>query len=123
MIFYIVFMIVCCILVIDFVDVFLFELVCCEVLVWEIYKILCDVGFFYFVNYGVVFLLVEQQFDWVWCFFVLFQVSKLVIDMWYFLFGYGYECMGVQVFDEGLFVDLKEGFQFGFDIVFDYLYV
>jgi isopenicillin N synthase-like dioxygenase len=109
--------------VIDFADAFSPELARREALAWEIHKISRDVGFFYLVNHGVAPALVEGQFDWARRFFALPQASKSAIDMRRSPSGYGYERMGAQALDEGSPADLKEGFQFGFDIAPDHLYV
>jgi len=109
--------------VIDFADAFSPERARREALAWEIHKISRDVGFFYLVNHGVAPALVEQQFDWARRFFALPQASKSAIDMRHSPSGYGYERMGAQALDEGSPADLKEGFQFGFDIAPDHPYV
>lgn len=109
--------------VIDFADAFSPELARREALAWEIHKISRDVGFFYLVNHGVAPSLVEQQFDWARRFFALPQASKSAIDMRHSPSGYGYERMGAQALDEGSPADLKEGFQFGFDIAPDHPYL
>ncbi|WP_343652639.1 2-oxoglutarate and iron-dependent oxygenase domain-containing protein [Herbaspirillum sp.] len=109
--------------VIDFADAFSPELSRREALAWEIHKISRDVGFFYIVNHGVPQSLVEGQFDWARRFFALPAASKAAIDMRGSPSGYGYERMGAQALDEGSPADLKEGFQFGFDIAHDHAYV
>ncbi|NUT60304.1 isopenicillin N synthase family oxygenase [Herbaspirillum sp. C9C3] len=109
--------------VIDFADAFSPELARREALAWEIHKISRDVGFFYLVNHGVPQALIEGQFDWARRFFALPLASKSAIDMRHSPSGYGYERMGAQALDEGSPVDLKEGFQFGFDIAPDHPYV
>ncbi|WP_343585390.1 2-oxoglutarate and iron-dependent oxygenase domain-containing protein [Herbaspirillum sp.] len=102
--------------VIDFADAFSPELHRREAVAWEIHKISRDVGFFYIVNHGVPQALIDGQFDWARRFFALPQASKSAIDMRHSPSGYGYERMGAQALDDGAPADLKEGFQFGFDI-------
>ena len=109
--------------VIDFADAFSPEQARREALAWEIHKISRDVGFFYLVNHGVPQALIDGQFDWARRFFALPQASKSAIDMRHSASGYGYERMGAQALDEGSPADLKEGFQFGFDIAPDHPYV
>ncbi|OWY27270.1 isopenicillin N synthase family dioxygenase [Herbaspirillum robiniae] len=109
--------------VIDFADAFSPEKARREAVAWEIHKISRDVGFFYIVNHGVPQALVDGQFDWARRFFALPQAGKSAIDMRRSPSGYGYERMGAQALDEGSPADLKEGFQFGFDIAPDHPYV
>ncbi|MFL9924616.1 2-oxoglutarate and iron-dependent oxygenase domain-containing protein [Herbaspirillum lusitanum] len=109
--------------VIDFADAFSPDKAKREAVAWEIHKISRDVGFFYLVNHGVRQQLVDGQFDWTRRFFSLPPASKAALDMSHSPSGYGYERMGAQALDVDSPADLKEGFQFGFDIAADHPYV
>ena len=109
--------------VIDFTDAFSPLLAKREAVAWEIHKIARDVGFFYVSGHGVAPGLIEAQFDWARQLFALPQASKDAFDMARSPSGYGYERIGSQVLDTDSASDLKEGFQFGFDIAADHPYV
>lgn len=108
--------------VIDISGFYCDELVQCQVVVDQLGVVVCEVGFFYIIGYGIDLQFIVGLCEVSCVLFVQLMLWKMcyyIGDVW----GYkGYVFEGEEVYFKGWF-DYKEVFDIGFEVLDDYLLV
>lgn len=109
-------------LIIDICDLVGDDFVRCQVVVDVIGCVVCEVGFFYIIGYGIDLVLIVGICEVVKQIFVLLMEEKMNYYIGYFKSYKGYVLEGEEIYGFGK-LDYKEVFDIGFQVVDDYLLV